>query len=87
MATDFSKQCEILSELWMNFRDEDEMEDFMTYNDLGLPLAHFCHVDLVKPSDQAKTFVGETFGLLCASLGIDDEQDYESLDDMFLAQG
>lgn len=86
MATDFSKKCEILAELWMNFRDESEMEDFITYNDLGLPLAYFCHAQLVKPSDQAKTFIEETYSLLCAALSVDDQQDYDSLNDMFLAQ-
>lgn len=87
MANDFSKKCEILSDLWMNYRDESEMEDFLVYNDLGLPLAHLCHTNLVKPSDQALMFVDETYNILCASLGIDPEQDYESLAEMFLAQG
>lgn len=74
----------ILSDLWMNYRDDDGFEDFISYNDLGLPLAHFAHNDLVKLSDQATMFVEETYNLFCVSLGLDLEKDYESLEEMFL---
>lgn len=83
MPSSFTNQVGILSDLWINFRQEEEFEDFIEYNDIGLPLAYFIHTELVNPSDQAKVFVEETFNLLCAALGLDLEEDYETLNEMF----
>ncbi len=35
--TTFENKCDILSDLWMNYRFEKQFEDFVNYNDLGLP--------------------------------------------------
>ena len=83
MPTDFSTKASILADLWINFRDDEELEDFCQYNDIGLPLAYFVHTDLVKPSDEAAGYIDETFNLLCAALSLDLDGDYESLNDMF----
>ena len=83
MATDFSNKVSILAELWMNYRDDDEMEDFFEYNDIGLPLAYFIHTELVKSSDDAVAYVEETFNLLCAALNVDLDGTYKNLHDMF----
>ena len=85
--TGFSKQCEILSQLWMDFRDEADFEDFITYNDLGLPLAHFIHEDIVKSTPVAEMYIGETFNLFLAALGADPEEDYDSLDELLVRFG
>ena len=83
MPTDFPTKASILADLWINFRDDEELEDFCQYNDIGLPLAYFVHTDLVKPSDEATGYIDETFNLLCAALSLDLDGDYESLNDMF----
>jgi hypothetical protein len=83
MATNFSNKASILADLWINFRADEQFTDFVEYNDIGLPLAYFVHTDLVKPNDQAIMYIEETFNLLCAALGIDLEQDYETLNEMF----
>lgn len=83
MATDFSTKASILADLWINFRGDEELKDFVEYNDIGLPLAYFVHTDLVKPSDTASEYVEETFNLLCAALNLDLEGTYESLNEMF----
>lgn len=83
MPTNFSNQCKILSDLWMNFRDGGDFEDFMEYNDIGLPLAYFIASDLAKPVPITEMYVGETFNLLCAALRIPDEGDYTNLQQMF----
>ena len=83
MATDFSNKASILADLWINFRADEQFSDFIEYNDIGLPLAYYIHTDLVKPTDQATLYVEETFNLLCGALGIDLEQDYETLNEMF----
>lgn len=87
MSTDFSKQCDILAELWMNYRDDENFADFIEYNDMGLPLAFFIHTGVVTPLDDAKKYVEETYNLLVAALEADPEKDYESLNDLFRSAG
>ena len=83
MPTDFSTKASILADLWINFRDDEELEDFCQYNDIGLPLAYFIHTELVKSTEAAAGYIDETFNLLCAALNLDLDGDYESLNDMF----
>ena len=80
-TTPFSNKCAILADLWMNYRDDEAFIDFVEYNDLGLPLAYMLNQDIVKPTEMAETFVGETFDLLLAALGIEDEG-FDTLDDI-----
>ncbi len=82
-GTKFEDQCNILAELWMKYRFEKEFEDFVDYNDLGLPLAFVVAEDLVKPKLLAKSIIEETFALLLASLGIDDAG-FDSLDELLV---
>jgi hypothetical protein len=81
--TKFEQKCEILSDLWMNHRFDKGFEDFVEYNDLGLPLAFLISEDLVTPSGLAKSMLDETFELLLAAMEVEDEG-YDSLDDLLL---
>lgn len=85
MATAFSSKCEILSELWMNYREDKGFADFIEYNDMGLPLAYFIHTGVVDPLDEAHKYVDETFDLLIAAVGVDPEQEFTTLNDLFQA--
>ena len=76
----------ILSDLWMNFRDDEEFQDFVEYNDLGLPLAYAINNGIVKVTPKAQSMIDETFMLLLAGLGIEEDTGYESLDDV-LSEG
>jgi tetratricopeptide (TPR) repeat protein len=71
-STGFDKRCEILSEMWSNYRHDEVFDDFFEYNDLGLPLAHQAHVGLAKPSAEGRQHINETFDLLLESLGKED---------------
>lgn len=83
-TTPFNVRCKILGDLWMQYRFEKEFEDFVAYNDLGLPMAFMISEELVKPSELAKSMVDESFDVLLASLKIQDDS-YESLDDLLMA--
>ncbi len=50
MTTDFSNKVTILAELWMNYREDDHLDDFMEYNDLGLPMAYLLMNEIVLPN-------------------------------------
>ena len=79
----FDNKCTVLSDLWMQYRFDKQFEDFVSYNDIGLPLAFLISEELVKPSSQAKSMVEETYDLLLAALSKEDG-DFESFDDLML---
>lgn len=80
-TTHFSNKCLILGELWLNYRDDEDFADFITYNDLGLPLAYALANAIVSETALTSKFIDETFGLLLESLGIEDTG-FDSLDDV-----
>lgn len=81
MATEFIARAEILSDLWMNYRDDESFVDFIEYNDLGLPLAYAVTNTIVSSTPQLEAMINETFDLLLQGLGVEDK-DYETLDDL-----
>ena len=81
MTTNFLNKTSILAELWMNYRDDEGLQDFVEYNDLGLPLAYFLYNELVLPTKQSEIYIEETFSLLVAALEVEDIG-FESLDEM-----
>ena len=86
MATTFENKCAILSDLWLNYKDNEELQDFVEYNDLGLPLAYLIHTDLVSVNESGISYVDETFNLLCTGLGVDLDEEYESLNELMELQ-
>lgn len=70
--TDFSNKCIILGELWLNYRDDEQFQDFVEYNDLGLPLAYLLAEGVVTNTEKAANFIEETWDLLVEALGIED---------------
>ena len=86
MATTFENKCAILSDLWLNYKDNEELADFVEYNDLGLPLAYLIHTELVSVNESGISYVDETFNLLCQGLGVDLDEEYESLNELMELQ-
>lgn len=82
MNTSTEKQIEILADLWLNFRSEEDFQDFIEYNDLGLPLAYAINAKVVPLTEKAETFINETFALLLAGLGVEEDTGFDSLDDI-----
>jgi hypothetical protein len=80
-GTTFEAKCEILAELWLNHREDEDFKEFCEYNDLGLPLAYLLANDIVGSTDAATEFVNETFTLLLKGLEIEDTG-FESLAQM-----
>ena len=81
----FENKITILAELWMNYRDDEDLQDFLDYNDLGLPLAYLLMNEIVLPTSQSEIYINETYDLLIASLTVEDKQ-WESLDEMLGSQ-
>lgn len=67
--------CSILADLWINFRDQGDLKQFAEYNDIGLPLAYFLSEGLISEiTEDGQKYVLETFSLLLAALGINEDQ-------------
>jgi hypothetical protein len=79
---EFETKCLILSDLWINYKNDEALEDFVEYNDLGLPLAYFINTDLVKPNEEAFPYIDETYDLLVEALGLDENEEFSSLAEM-----
>ncbi len=84
METTLDNKLSILSQLWLDYRDDEEFTDFIEYNDLGLPLAYAISNDIVKITPTAEKFVAETFDLLLAALDVEDDG-FETLEDVLEA--
>jgi len=81
--TSFEDLCSILAELWINHKEEKTFEDFIAYNDLGLPLAFLIDSELVTPTEIAKKYVEETWVILLKSLEIEEDTGFTSLGELF----
>ena len=82
--TPFSKKCEILGDLWLNYREDEAFDDFIEYNDLGLPLAYAISNEIVHTAPRAEMLISETFDILLGALGIEDTG-FETLSDILEA--
>lgn len=64
--------CSILAELWSDYRDNQDLKEFISYNDLGLPLAYALAEGLVEEiTESGQKYVIETFELLLGALNVD----------------
>ena len=81
----FDNKITILAELWMNYRDDNELKDFIEYNDLGLPMAYFLMNEIVLPTESTHIYINETYDLLLGALGAEDKE-WESLDQLLDSQ-
>jgi len=79
--TTYSNKCQILADLWTDYRDDDQFRDFIEYNDLGLPLAYSVANGIVENNQIVEGFVNETFRLLIVGLEIEDEG-FQDLNDI-----
>ena len=82
--TDFTSKCEILGQFYSQYREEKDFQDFMEFNDLGLPLAYFVSENLCDVADDGVRYINETFDLFIASLELNDTG-FTDLDSVFNA--
>lgn len=79
--TSFENQCDILAELWLGYRDDEQFSDFIEYNDVGLPLAYLTNSRFATPTETGKAMIGETWAVLLESLSLTDTG-FDSLEDL-----
>jgi hypothetical protein len=87
METTFENKANILADLWIDYRGEPDFQDFVEYNDLGLPLAYAIANGIVESTMTASTFIEETFAVLLSGLGIEEDKGFESLSEILSSIG
>lgn len=83
-VTPIANILSILAEFWMENREDEEFEDYVAYNDLGLPLAYAANSNLVALTPEGQAMVEETFKGLLDTLELSDTG-FVDLDEIFLA--
>jgi hypothetical protein len=83
-VTGFSNKCAILGALYANYGNDPEFEDFVEFNDLGLPLAYLSNEGLCELSTDGERYIEETWLLFVKSLGLEDTG-FEDINEMFQA--
>ena len=71
-TTDFSIRCEILADVWLEYREDEGFKELVEYADIGFPLAYMIDNDIVESNGVAEGFVDETFRLLLQTLKLED---------------
>ena len=74
MAIPSAVKAAILSQFWMEFRDDEALKDFVEFNDMGLPLAFFVSSGIVQESPMAEEYISETFNLFLIALEINEDE-------------
>jgi hypothetical protein len=87
VTTSYEAKLSILTELWLNYRNDQNFEEFIAYNDLGLPIAYAIYEGIVESTELAASFVSETFDLLLSGLAIPEDIGFDTLDDMIEEAG
>jgi len=85
--TTFDSKADILTDLWINYRTDEQFADFFEYSDIGLPLAYAYQGGLVELSPIAIKIVEETYSIFIESLGLQEQeselQGWTNLDQVF----
>ena len=89
--TSFIDKCEILSQVWVNWKDEEDNSEgwksLFKMNDVGFPFAYLVRNGYasVKKSIAGENPIEETWQDFCQSLSIDPEAKYSDIIEMFKA--
>lgn len=82
-ATSLEIRSKILSDLWLEHRNDPDFADLMEYCDIGFPLAYALAYGIITSNEQVDKFVNEAFDQFLETVEIEDEG-YESLKEVFL---
>jgi hypothetical protein len=83
--TPFEKRCEILADLWLNYRDDQNFTEFIEYCDLALPLAYSISSNIIKAdlnNERLIEFIDEAWELLLQGFKVEDTG-FDNLGEIF----
>lgn len=71
--TTFSDKCNILADLWVEWRNTKMFGDFIEYNDMGLPLSLAISEGMATATTTGQASINETWSMLLEILGTEDK--------------
>lgn len=86
--TTFEKRCEILADLWLNYRDDQNFTEYIEYCDLSLPLAYAISANVIKAdldNERLIEFIDEAWELLLLGFKVEDTG-FESLSQLLMLE-
>jgi hypothetical protein len=78
-STPLSVRAEILSALWIQYKNNPDFQEFVEYNDLGLPLAYAVDHGIIEMNKEVSMFVNETFDALLTEVAIEEDTGFEDV--------
>jgi hypothetical protein len=81
--TPIESQVKILSELWVDYRDQEAFEALFEYADIAFPLAFAIDYGIVELTDRASAHVQEAFNLFLLAVDAEDIG-FESVSDILI---
>jgi hypothetical protein len=87
VTTLFLAKAQILADIWLQFKDQNDFRDFIEYNDLALPLAYcFANSIITEQTATSTALIEEAFKLLLAGFELEDKG-FQNLDGLLRAAG
>lgn len=72
---DFADKTGILAQLWIDFREDEDFSAFMSYNDIGVPMAYYVAEGLVNGlTPLGEQYIEETIDMMFKLLDITEEE-------------
>lgn len=71
MQNDLATKCKILGSIWIDYSDDPEFNEFIRFNDLGLPLAYAYSEDMISVNDSGLRYIEESWNQLTQHPGFD----------------
>jgi hypothetical protein len=81
--TPIESQVKILSELWVDYRDQEAFEALFEYADIAFPLAFAIDYGIVELTDRASAHIQEAFSLFLSAVDAADVG-FENVNDILL---
>ena len=82
---DFADKTGAIGQLWIEFRNDEDFEVFMDYNDLGCPMAYMVAEGLIKDlTPVGEEMIEETFKMFLNLINVTEEEIDTALSDKTL---
>ena len=59
--TPFKIRCQILTDTWLNFKEDEDFREFFLVNDYGVPLAYLLNNGVIMTSSSIEDLINETW--------------------------
>lgn len=84
--TTLADRAFILGRFWINERDNEAFEEYMEFNDLGLPLAYSLAEGIIETNAMVEAHINDSFDMLLTILKVEDSG-FTSYEDILAEAG